>query len=151
MRKILFLLFVLGFSASLWAADPFVGTWKLNLAKSKLPSPAPKSQIFKCEAQGDTFKWSFDLVEADGKVIHSEWSGKYDGKDYPVKGDPTVDVTAIKKTGANSIEDIDKKAGKEVGRYQVTVSKDGKTMTANGTFKDAKGQETTVIMVADKQ
>jgi hypothetical protein len=151
MRKIVLVLALLGFSASSWAADPFVGTWKLNVTKSKVPAPVPKSQTFKCEARGDTFTWTFDTVGADGKVMHSEWSGKYDGKDYPVKGDPTVDTTSLKKTDAYSFVDIDKKAGKEVGRYQVTVSKDGKTMTGAGKVKDEKGKEITVVIVADKQ
>jgi hypothetical protein len=145
------LLAVFGLVSTAWAADPFVGTWKVNIAKSKLPSPVPKSQIFKCVAQGDTFKWTFETVGADGKVTQSEWSGKYDGKDYPVKGDPTVDTTSLKKTDVYSLVDIDRKAGKEVGRYQVTVSKDGKAMTATGKVKDAKGQETTIVVVADKQ
>jgi hypothetical protein len=151
MRKAMLFLAVFGLAVSVWAADPFVGTWKLNVAKSKLPAPAPKSQSFKCVAQGDTFRWMFETVGADGKATHSEWSGKYDGKDYPVKGDPTVDTTSLKKTDAYSFVDIDKKAGKEVGSYQVTVSKDVKTITATGKVKDAKGQETTVVMVADKQ
>jgi len=122
------------------AADPFVGTWKLNVTKSKEPKVV-KSLIVKIEAQGDIFKWTYDSVDFDGKPLRLEWSGKYDGKDYPVKGDPRWDASAVKRIDAKTIGWIDKRAGKEVATWQFTVSKDGKTQGWTGKVKDAKGQE----------
>jgi hypothetical protein len=150
MRKAMFLLAVFGLAGSLWAADPFVGTWKLNVAKSKVPRVL-KSQIVKIEAQGDIFNWTYDSVHFDGKVIHIEWSGKYDGKDYPLKGFPELDASAVKRIDAKTIGWIDKKAGKEMATWQFTVSNDGKTQSWTGKVKDAKGQEIKISSVYDKQ
>ncbi len=144
---------VLALTAVVMAADdPFVGTWKLNVAKSKFnPGEAPKSEILKCIAQGNGLKGSFDTVDATGKVSHTEFSAKYDGKDYPQPGDPNVDTTAFRKINPYTLEVVDKKAGKEIGRYRSTVSTDGKTTTIEGTVKDATGKEVTSISVYDKQ
>ena len=81
---------VLACAAIAIAADnPFVGTWKLNLAKSKYASgPAPKGETWKIEAQDNGQKDTFDGIDANGKPYHVQASPKYDGKDYPVAGDP---------------------------------------------------------------
>ena len=82
MGRALLLLAVLGLVGSLWAADPFVGTWKLNIAKSKAPDPSllPKSEVFKNVAQGNLIKTMFDGVESQGKSFHSEGVGEWNGK-----------------------------------------------------------------------
>jgi hypothetical protein len=132
------------------AADPFVGTWKLNAAKSKGPRVF-KSLIIKVEAQGDIFKWTYDSVHSDGKAGHLEWSGKYDGKDYPLKGSPEWDAAVVRRIDAQIIGWIDKKSGKEMAIWQFTVSKDGKTQSWTGNAKDAKGQEIKLSPVFEKQ
>lgn len=134
------------------ADDPFVGTWKLNLEKSKIPAQiAPRSEILKCVAQENGLKGSFDTVDAAGKASHTEFSAKYDWKDYPQPGDPNVDTTAFRKLNPYTLEVVDKKAGKEIARYRSTVSTDGKTTTITGIVKDATGKEITSISVYDKQ
>ncbi len=143
----------LGVQPQTAATDPFVGTWKLNLAKSKLlgPPPLPKSVTFNVVPKGDGFNWTTDFIMGDGQALHMEWSGKYDGKDYPETGDPDADTNALKKIDANSLVEVDKKAGKEVGNFRSVISKDGKTLTQTGKYKDAKGQEFSGIAVYDKQ
>src|SRR5436190_19091860 len=81
------------------AAEVFSGNWKVNLAKSKYsPGPAPKGPNFsKIETTKDGLKFTNDGVGADGKPTHSEWGGKFDGKDNPVKGDANRDTAALKK------------------------------------------------------
>jgi hypothetical protein len=134
------------------AVDPFVETWKLNLEKSKVnPPPLPKSVTLKVEPKGDGFKWTTDLVTNHGETLHMEWSGKYDGKDYRITGDPNTDTNALRVIDSNSIVEVDKKAGKEVGNWRFDISKGGKTLTQTGKYKDAKGQEFTVTAVFDKQ
>jgi hypothetical protein len=152
MRRAMLLLAVFGLVGLAWAADPFVGTWKLNVAKSKVNPPLlPKSATTKVMPKGDGFTWISDFVTADGKVSHMEWSGKYDGKDYPITGDPNTDTNALKKIDSNTIVEVDKKGGKEVGNFRLVVSSDGKTMTLTGKGKDEKGQEFTVTVVSEKQ
>jgi hypothetical protein len=134
------------------ADDPFVGTWKLNLTQSKFPpGQAPRSEILKCIAQENGLKGSFDTVDAAGKSSHTDFSAKYDGKDYAQQGDPNVDTTAFRKINPYTLEVVDKKAGKEIARYRSTVSTDGKTTTITGTVKDATGREITSVSVYDKQ
>jgi hypothetical protein len=149
MRKAMLFLAVFGLVSSLWAADPFVGTWKVNIAKS-IPTPPPKSGIVKIEAQDNGFKVVFDGVSADG-VTHMEYAAKYDGKDYPVTGDPNADTVALTKIDANTVEPVWKKGGMEVSLQRGVVSKDGKTMTLTTKGKNAQGQEVTNTLVLNKQ
>jgi hypothetical protein len=136
-------IFALALVSIAMAGDPFVGTWKLNVAKSKFnpPSSAYKSLIVKIEAQDNGLKFTFDIVDAEGKVSHVEDAPKFDGKDYPIKGDPTTDMVSLKRIGDNGFEIVYKKGGKETGTTRVVLEKDGKSSTV--TAKDAKGQETT--------
>ena len=98
------------------AADSNVGTWKVNLAKSKYdPGPPPKGpNVLKIEADGDGITVSNDGVNAEGQATHVTYSAKYDGKDYPETGNPNVDTISIKRIDANTIETIAKKGGKVV-------------------------------------
>jgi hypothetical protein len=152
-RLVVFAVLVLALAAAALAADdPFVGTWKLNLAKSRFPpGQTPKSETLTNVTQENGLINAFEGLGADGKAYHTEWAGKYDGKDYPHKGDPTIDTAAARRIDAYTLEFVDRKDGKEVGRYQSTVSRDGRTQTITGKWKDAKGKELTAVMVYDKQ
>ena len=157
MKRILFVLSLLVFCcSSLFAqSNPFEGTWKLNLSKSKFePGPAPKSLTRTIVAQSEGAKYTFDGIAADGKPISYSFTVKYDGKDYPVSGTgmPSgADSIAIRLIGTNKAEAIQKKAGKELGKAEAEVSKDGKitTVTTNGTTVD--GRKLQSESVYDKQ
>lgn len=134
------------------ADDPFVGTWKLNVAKSKgFSGHAPKSDIGKIEAQDNGIKWTGDGVDAEGKAGHTEFSAKFDGKDYPATGFPNIGTISVRKIDSNTLVTLDKMAGKVVGSWRFTVSKDRKTLTCATKGKDAKGQDFNLTMVYDKQ
>src|SRR4051812_23125445 len=82
--------FAFAFTVSAHSADPWFGTWKVNLEKSKYsPGPPPKSFIRKVEPSEGGLKEIGDAVNAQGQATHSETSAKFDGKEYPVKGGPT--------------------------------------------------------------
>ena len=153
-KKVLQMLALLSmFAVGLWAADdPFMGTWKLNLAKSNYGSAAaPKSEIVKVEPWEDGAKATVDSVTPQGRTIHYEFAAKYDGKDYPVKGSSFADTISIKKIDANHGEAIWKKDGKAVSREQDVISRDGKTWTATVAMKDAQGKDIKIVAVSDKQ
>src|SRR5579863_435101 len=96
-RTLALALVVLGVGATISFADDInLGTWKLNEAKSQFAPGATKNTTVSYTAAGDSVKVVVDGVAGDGKSIHSEWTGKYDGKDYPVTGDPTSDGRAVK-------------------------------------------------------
>ena len=144
---------VLVLGVTVMAADSNVGTWKLNLAKSKFnPGPAPKSQTLKIEAWGaDGVKYTADGVDADGKPTHWELQAKYDGKFAPFKGNPDADMLAYKRIDANTVEATTQLNGKPAGKTKVVVSADGKTRTLTQTGKNAKGQTVNNVLVYDKQ
>jgi hypothetical protein len=119
---------VLIFTAVAMAADPLEGTWKLNPAKSKFPAgQTPKSETVKNEAVENGIKQVFDGIGADGKSFRVEFTGIYDGKDYPVAGEPTMDSMAYTKPAPNTVSFVQKKGGKVVARGKCVISSDGKT------------------------
>jgi hypothetical protein len=151
-RSLAVMALVGAFAASALAADPFIGTWKLNLAKSRFkPGPALRSETIKSEAQDNGQKTTFDGIDANGKAYHVQGAPKYDGKDYPITGDPDADTVALRKIDRNTCEWVTKKAGKEAARGRSIVSRDGKTMTDAQIGKDGKGREYTNILVYDRQ
>ena len=134
-----------------FAADSFMGTWKLNEAKSKIGAGSPKNTTVIYEAAGDSVKVTTDGTDGDGKPSHSEWTGKYNGKDYPVTGDPNTDTRSYKKVNDNTLAFTNKKSDKVTISGLGVVSTDGKTRTVTITGTDSKGKKYTTTAVYDKQ
>jgi|SRR5271167_2998947 len=135
--------------------NPFLGTWKLNLAKSKFePGPAPKSMTRTITADGSGAKYSFEGVGADGTPFAYSFSTNYDGKDCPVTGTGTpggADTISLKRVSSHKTEGTLKKGGNEVGKVTAEVSKDGKVATVKGKGKTPDGKDSTTDSVYDKQ
>ncbi len=138
-------------AAILMAADANMGTWKLNEAKSKLNPGATKNSTVVYEAAGDSVKVTVDGTFPDGKPAHNEWTGKFDGKDYPLVGDPAADSRAYTKVDANTMKLINKKAGKEAATGKIVIAADGKSRTLATTSTDAAGKKMSQTAVYDKQ
>jgi hypothetical protein len=138
-------------AAVCFAADAFTGTWKLNEGKSKLPAGVQKNETVTYENVGDSVKVTLDGIGADGKPSHDVWTGKYDGKDYPVTGSPANDARSYKKIDDRTMEVTAKKAGKVVLTAKISVSADGKTRTVVVTQTGADGKKMTSTAVYDKQ
>lgn len=134
-----------------FAADAFTGAWKLNEAKSKLSPGVPKNTTVVYEAAGDNVKVTVEGTDSDGKPTHNEWTGKFDGKDYPVTGDPSADMRSYKKVDEHTITFANKKDGKITLNGRIAVSADGKTRTVNVTATDSKGNKVSGTAVYDKQ
>ncbi len=138
-------------AAVCFAADGFMGTWKLNEAKSKLAPGTAKNNTVVYEAAGDDVKVTVDGTSADGKPIHHEWTGKFDGKDYPVTGDATSDARSYKKIDDHTLELAGKQGGKVTASGRIVLSADGKTRTVTVSGTDAKGNKFSSTAVYDKQ
>ncbi len=138
-------------TAVCFAADPQMGTWKLNEAKSKISAGSPKNTTVVYEAAGDSVKVTVDGTDGDGKPMHHEWTGKYDGKDYPVTGDPSTDTRSYKKVNDQTLTFTNKKGDKATISGRGVVSADGKTRTVTLTGTDSKGTKFTSTAVYDKQ
>jgi hypothetical protein len=128
-----------------------MGTWKLNEAKSKFPPGAPKNHTVVYVAAGDKVKVIVDGVDGEGKPTHNEWTGLFDGKDYPLTGDPTADTRSYKKIDDRTTELTNKKAGKVFITGKIVISADGKSRTVTVSGTDPKGNKVESIAVYDKQ
>ena len=107
-----------------------------------------QEEIFKADDTLRTVKYQ---MTADGFQMH--WNGqsydaKFDGKEYPVVGDPGGTTVSLKKIDANAVQETDHRQGKVVDEIHLAAAKDGKTIAV--TDKDvAHGQ--TISYTLDKQ
>ncbi len=132
--------------------DPLIGTWELNLGKSKFsPGPAPKSETRTYVAAGADIKASFKGVDADGKPTARQLTVNYDGKDRPETGNPDADSLSLKRIDAFTTEFTEKKAGKVVTTGTRVISRDGKVMTITSKGTNAKGKAFSDVMVFEKR
>ncbi|MEY2491308.1 MAG: hypothetical protein QOH24_259 [Verrucomicrobiota bacterium] len=132
-------------------ANPQMGTWKLDEAKSKITPGTMKNNMVIYEAAGDKIKVVVEGTNANGKATRNEWTGKFDGKDYPVTGDPTSDARSYKQVNDRTLEFAVKKDGKVTVTGRTVVAPDGKTRTVTTSGTDAKGKKFTNTSVYDKQ
>ena len=144
---------LLGGAVFAQSPDPQVGTWKLNLAKSKYsPGPAPKSGTTKIETAGTGTTVIVDQPQADGSVRHWEFTANYDGKDSPVTGNnPDADTVARTRINATTIQTISKKGEKVTTTQTSAVSADGKTRTVTTKGVNAAGKKVNNVAVYDRQ
>ena len=146
------LLCLFGFAAALAAENPNMGTWKLNEAKSKIPAGVGKNTtVVYSAAAGDMIKVTTDGVDGTGKPVHSEWTGKFDGKPYPVTGSASVDARSVTAKGDRTLEIDNMKGGKSVGTGKVEIAKDGKSRTLETEGTSPEGKKVKAKFVYDKQ
>ena len=134
-----------------FASQAEMGTWKLNEAKSKIAAGGVKNHTVVYEAAGDSVKVTVDGTDGDGKPTHNEWTGKFDGKDYPVTGDPASDVRSYTRVDDRTLELTIKKGGKVTITGRVVASADGKSRTVTTSGTDAQGKKWETVAVYDKQ
>src|SRR5262245_3737141 len=135
------------------AQESLFGTWRMNAAKSSFsPGPIPKSNIAKWEAFQGGVRLTVDMVPEKGETQHYESSGKFDGKDKPVKGNnPDADAMAFSKIDARTYEVVNKKGGKNTMTARIVVSADGKTRTTTQTGRDGQGRTVNNTILYEKQ
>src|SRR6516165_499011 len=129
----------------------FLGTWKLKEAKSEFSSGAAKNTTVVYEAAGDKVRVTVDSVSSDGKPTHYTWVGKFDGKDYPVTGDPTSDARSYTKVDDRVLGFNISRGGKLVTSGRIELSVDGKTRTVTMSGGDGKGHTVSSTEVYEKQ
>lgn len=153
-------------------ADPIIGTWVLNVAKSTFsPGPAPRSESrtytmetlkTKLTATGATEPRTYVTVrqevnatsqgvDGQGQPTAREWTIVHDGRDRPVTGDPDVDMLSLTRIDALTSAFTQKRAGKVVSTGTQAISRDGRVMTVTTNGINAKGQTVSDVAVFDKQ
>ena len=132
------------------AQSPHMGTWKLNEAKSKVPAGYMKNTTVIYAMDGDNIKVTTDGTQKDAS-IHTEWTGKFDGKDYPLTGDPSSDSRSYTKIDDHTLTMANKMGGKVVTSGRIAVSADGKTRTLKTTGTDSSGKKVSSMAAYDKE
>ena len=146
-------LFALTLVGAAQSKDPFVGTWRMNTAKSKYsPGPTPKSVTSTYEAAGKGYKVSVKNEPASGPVQEYSYTTNLDGTESKLTGNnPLADTIAVKRIDANTLETVNRKGGKVTTSQRNVVSADGKTRTVTTTGVDAQGQKVNNVAVFEKQ
>jgi hypothetical protein len=134
-----------------FAADPNVGTWKLNEAKSQFAAGAVKNVTVTYTTVGENYKCVVEGVDGAGKPTHNEWTGKFDGKDYPVIGDPSANTRSLRMVKPGHYALTNKKDGTTVVTGTVDFSADNKSRTLTTDMTDAAGKKQKSIAVYDRQ
>lgn len=152
-RSLLLITFALCFAGAAlgFAQSPQMGTWKLNEAKSKIPAGVTKNTKVVYAADGDNVKVTTDGTDGSGKPQHTEWTGKFDDKDYPLTGDSMSDTRSYKKIDDHTLELANKKGGKVTASGRIVVAPDGKSRTVHLTGTDSAGKKISETAVYDKQ
>jgi hypothetical protein len=130
-------------------SDPLAGTWVLNVAKSTFPAAPPRSQTTTLHAVDGGVHEVVERVNADGTTTKFELVAKFDGRDYPVTGDPSRDASALTRVDQNTVDLVNKKAGAIVNRMRIAVAADGRSRT--NTVMDPSGQKTTAVLFFDRR
>jgi hypothetical protein len=142
-------------TAAVWGADNSIGTWKLNVAKSKYaPAPIPlKSYTAVREAAPGGVKVTFTGERADGSPINANYTAKYDGSPAAVDGTGRAyDTISIKQVDANTLTyEAKQTTGKYHSNGRTVISSDGKTMTTTAKGTNADGKAMTFSFVYEKQ
>ena len=138
-------------AAACFAANPHMGTWKLNEAKSKLVPGMGKNPTVTYAEQKDKIKVTVDGVDKDGKPTHGVWVGKWDGKAYPEKGNLSWNSAAYKVVNDRTNDITTMKDGKIVWTGRITVAADGKSRTVTMNGIDANGKKFKGKAVYDKE
>jgi hypothetical protein len=134
------------------ASNPRIGTWKLNVEKSKFsPGPPPQSSTLKIETVGRGEKVTSEGVNAQGGATATQYTANFDGKDYPLTGSQNADTVSLKRIDARTTELTAKKDGTVTVILTRVVSEDGKTMTVRVKGTNAQGQPVDTVAVWEKQ
>jgi len=132
--------------------DPLVGTWTLNIARSKFrPGLPPKSMTVTYEQVPEGLHATSIVVLRDGTSSRNEYTAAYDGKDYPITGVAKVDSVSIRQVDTLTSERIDKRGGERVQSYLRQVYADGRTMIVTQKGADAMGSLVDHTMIFEKK
>jgi hypothetical protein len=152
MKIITLVLATFGIAGLLLAADPMLGTWKMNVEKSKFsPGPAPKNVTSIYTKEGDWIVIKTEGVDSDGKPIGRTNRVKPDGNEYPFDGPNGPGKISIKKTDDYHSEAVTKLDGGGTITTRTVVSEDGKTRTQTSTGTNSKGQSVNSTVVFERE
>jgi hypothetical protein len=140
-----------------------VGTWKLDVAASKLPGPAPQTHVRRYSLADDgTLIGLAVVVDARGRPNFLQFAAKDDGRDYAefdsgslarfqIDGTPGPRTYSETPIDARTVAWVDKSDGKVIASGKKWVSEDGKTLSFTSEGKNARGESVSYLYVFDRQ
>jgi hypothetical protein len=131
--------------------DMTTGSWKLDEAKSKFSPGSPKSTMVAYEPAGDSVKVTIDGTSFDGKPSHTEWTGKFDGKDYPVTGDSNQTTRSYTRVNARTLKFAVKNGDKVVLSGTIVIAANGKSRSVKASGSTTDGKKIRYTAVYDRQ
>jgi hypothetical protein len=156
MRAFLVSATIAGTLASAWThtaqiKTPLFGVWRFNQATSKYTVPPPFARATcRIEPWEDGIKVTYDMVGTRGGIAHWEWTGKFDGRDYPLQGIDDVVTNAYNRIDDHTYSVVAKVDGHATTHTRIVISPDGKTMTVSNTVINAEGQSAGTTLVWDR-
>jgi hypothetical protein len=137
---------------STYPDDPVLGTWRLNVEKSKfMPGPGWQShtRVYRSTPAGVSVTWTG--IGGRGEKMQVTYTYKYDGRDYRMAGSGSYDTLNAVRIDALTVESEEKRNGKTVGIAMRTVSTDGKVLTITDKGTNRKGLGFSQVLVFDRQ
>jgi hypothetical protein len=122
-------------------SNPLVGTWKLNIAKSKFAGPPPRSLTLTFAGEGESLTNTAEIIDAQGRASTTVFVHIYDGKPHPTTGNSNYDSTAYTRINTNTVNFVRFREGKSAETGSIVVSADGKTYTATAEGTAVNGQQ----------
>ncbi len=133
------------------AQDWMIGSWKLNEANSKFIPGFAKNLTVVYSVAGDKIKCTIDGFDGQGKPLHTEWTGKFDGEYYPLSGDPKGEMRAYKKVNEREMQEVTEKDSNVTGMNRIVVFADGKSRSVITNLTDREGDKMTNVAIYDRQ
>ena len=139
-------------------ADPFLGTWKLNLQRSQFPGPPPPQPhilTFEATPDGAILGMVYDLDARGNRTAVARLTYRYDGREYrdvdPVSGMPKSNTLAFTSLDRRTVEVVHRVGNPPVTYREIRrVAEDGRTLTFSATLPRRDGT-VTVLQVFDRQ
>jgi hypothetical protein len=132
--------------------DPVLGTWELNLVRSRYnPGPPPRSETRVFAQDGDVIRATSRAIDASGMTVGAVWTISYDGRERRIEGGSGGDSQRLVRLDAWTTEATLTRGGTVIQTSRREVSRDGKTMIVTLTGTNASGQPVHNVMVFDKR
>lgn len=133
--------------------EPWLGTWTLNVENSTYsPGPPPyKRSMFIIEPWKDGVRVTYEMVRPRGGVIHLEWDGRFDGKEYPVQGLEEHVTYAYTRIDDRTYDIVARMDGRVAASSRAALAADGRTITTITVGRDAQGRQAMTTTVYEKE
>jgi hypothetical protein len=139
------------FATAVWATSPFIGTLKLDLAKTKFTAgEPPRDETLVASDAGDRATVAMTGTTASGRPISMRYAVPAKGGAAEIQEAP-CDAMTVTRTGANVTDSVCTRGGRQIGTRHTEISEDGKTITATVDGIDPLGRRVSGVEVYDKQ